>query len=110
MSFLDFLDDGNLDIFVESQLTDSIGKYMALQSVYNTVDYDAFFIKMTILSRRTFQDPLSNSEYVGGSASVYVTLLSGELTPRTANQLTQVGGKLQTPRVRFGLGRTNNYL
>ena len=54
MSFVDFFDDGNLDLIVESQLTDSNGKYIAIQPVYNTVDYDAFFIKMTILSRRTF--------------------------------------------------------
>jgi len=54
LSFLDFLDDGNLDIFVEGQLQDAAGRYIAIQPVYNTVDYDAFFIKMTILSRRNF--------------------------------------------------------
>ncbi len=61
----------------ELQIEDSSGRYLAIQPIYNTYDYDAFFLAVTLLARRQYDDPLSNSEYIGGCASVYVTLLSG---------------------------------
>jgi hypothetical protein len=61
MSFVDIYDDGNMDLIVECQFQDAAGKYIALQPVYNTNDFDAFFIKMTILARRIFEDELSNT-------------------------------------------------
>jgi hypothetical protein len=109
---VDILDDGNLDFMFHMQVADPSGtKYMTIQAVYNNVDYDAFFLTITILSSRKQSDNLfDNTEYIGGVASFFVTLLSGELAPKTANQLAQVGATLQLPYIRQGLGRTNNYL
>ena len=94
------------------QLTDTSGtKYMSLQAVYNNVDYDAFFLTISILTSKYEQESLfNNTEYIGGVASFFVTMLSGELAPKTANQLAQSGSTLQLPYIRQGLGRTNNYL
>jgi len=71
---------------------------MTIQTVYNNMDYDAFFLMITILaSIDKREDPFTNTEYIGGVASFYVTLVSGELAPRTANQLSQTGNALQLP-------------
>lgn len=112
LSFVDILEDGNLDFFFHMQITDPSGiKYTTLQAVYNNVDYDAFFLTISILTSRYEQVSLfNNTEYIGGVASFYVTMLSGELAPKTANQLAQAGSTLQLPYIRQGLGRTNNYL
>ena len=81
------------------QVADPSGiKYTTIQPVYNNVDYDAFFLMITILtSIDKRNDAFSNTEYIGGVASFYVTLLSGELAPRTGNQLSQTGNSLQLP-------------
>lgn len=112
LSFVDILEDGNLDFFFHMQMTDPSGvKYMTLQAVYNNADYDAFFLTISILTSRYEQASLfNNTEYIGGVASFFVTMLSGELAPKTANQLAQAGSTLQLPYIRQGLGRTNNYL
>lgn len=112
LSFVDILEDGNLDFFFHMQVTDTSGiKYMTLQAVYNNVDYDAFFLTISILTSKYEQESLfNNTEYIGGVASFFVTMLSGELAPKTANQLAQAGSTLQLPYIRQGLGRTNNYL
>lgn len=112
LSFIDILEDGNLDFFFHMQMTDPSGvKYMTLQAVYNNLDYDAFFLTISILTSKYEQDSLfNNTEYIGGVASFFVTMLSGELAPKTANQLAQAGSTLQLPYIRQGLGRTNNYL
>lgn len=84
---------------------------MTIQPVYNNVDYDAFFVTIAILTAKTTKKNLfQNTEYIGGVASFFVTLLSGQLAPKTANQLGQAGSTLKLPYIRAGLGRTNNYL
>ncbi len=94
----------------EVQLIDEKGRYLSIQPVYNNYGYDAFFLTITLLAPRNMTDYLRNTEYIGGCTSFYVTLLSGELAPRTGTQLSQTGFALQLPMARFGLGRTNNYL
>jgi hypothetical protein len=111
LSFIDILDDGHLDFMFHMQVTDPTGlKYITIQAVYNNVDYDAFFLTITIFTSRDQGDLFANTEYIGGVASFYVTQLSGILTPKTGNQLSQSGNALQLPYIRQGLGRTNNYL
>lgn len=110
ISFIDIFEDGNLDFIAEVQKEDSKGRYLTIQPVYNNYGYDAFFLTITLLAPRNHLDLLMNTEYIGGCASFYVTLLSGELAPRTGIQMSQTGSTLQIPSIRFGLGRTNNYL
>lgn len=99
-----------MDLMLNMQVVDEAGKHwLMIQPIYNNIDYDAFFLTITILAPRS-TDLLTNTEYIGGCASFYVTLLSGELAPKSANQLTQCGPSLQLPYIRQGLGRTNNYL
>lgn len=111
LSFIDILDDGHLDFFFHLQVSDSTGlKFITLQAIYNNVDYDAFFMTITIFTSLNQADLFENTEYIGGVASFYVTLISGLLAPKTGNQLAQTGNALQLPYIRQGLGRTNNYL
>jgi hypothetical protein len=96
---------------LNQQITDASGlKALVLQPIYNNVDYDAFFLTITILAGNDAVNLLWNTAYAGGCAALYVTTLSGELAPKTANQLSQPGSTLQLPSIRMGLGRTNNYL
>ncbi len=74
------------------------------------MDYDAFFLKITIYAALDHVNIFAHTEYIGGVASFYVTLLSGVLQPKTGNQLAQTGSALQLPYIHSGLGRTNNYL
>lgn len=94
----------------EIQVEDSSGRYLKVQPIYNNYGYDAFFMRISLLVPSNLQDVLTNTEYIGGCASFYVTLLSGELTPKTGSQLMQTGQVLELPSIRFGLGRTNNYI
>jgi len=111
LSFLDFYQDGNLDLIANVQKINSEGKrYLTIQAVYNNVGYDAFFLTLTLMTYRNRVAYLDNTEYIGGVGSFYVSLLSGELAPKTGNQMSQVGSTLQLPFIRYGLGRTNNYL
>lgn len=82
------------------QVADPTGiKYTTIQTVFNNVDYDAFFLTITIYSSLSNGDILTHTEYIGGVASFYVTLLSGVLQPRTGNQLSQAGNALQLPYI-----------
>jgi hypothetical protein len=111
LSFIDILDDGHLDFMFHMQVVDPTGiKYTTIQAVYNNVDYDAFFMTITIFTYLDKGEFFANTEYIGGVASFYVTLISGVLAPKTGNQLAQTGSALQLPYIRLGLGRTNNYL
>ena len=111
ISFLDFYQDGNLDLIANVQKINSEGlRYLTMQPIYNNIGYDAFFLTISLMSYRSQVDLLQNTEYIGGVASFYVSLLSGELAPKTGNQLSQTGATLQLPFIRYGLGRTNNYL
>lgn len=111
ISFLDFYQDGTLDLMANVQKLNSEGKrYHSIQPIYNNVGYDAFFLTLTLMGYRNYKTLLRNTEYVGACASFYVTLLSGELAPKTGNQMSQTGAVMQLPFLRFGLGRTNNYL
>jgi len=111
LSFVDIGEDGSLDMMLNQQIVDSSGlKALVLQPIYNNADYDAFFLTITILAGNDIVNLLENTEYAGGCAALYVTTLSGEWAPKTANQLSQPGNALQLPYIRLGLGRTNNYL
>jgi hypothetical protein len=82
------------------QVADPTGiKYTTIQTVYNNMDYDAFFLTITIYSSLNDGDIFAHTEYIGGVASFYVTLLSGVLQPRTGNQLSQTGNALQLPYI-----------
>lgn len=50
--------------------------YSILQPIYNNLDYDAFFLEITILNAKTISSE-HNTEYIGGVASFYVTAISG---------------------------------
>lgn len=53
LSFVDIFEEGNLDFMFHMQVTDPSGlKYMTVQAVYNNLDYDAFFLTITILSAK----------------------------------------------------------
>ena len=96
LSFLDLGNDGRLDWIVETL------NEPHLQPVYNNIDYDAFFLNAWLTKESDL--------LVGGGVAMYVTLLSGELAPQTANQFSQAGSTLQLPYIHLGLGRTNNYV
>ena len=53
---------------------------------------------------------MKNGEFIGAVVSFYVTLLSGELKGRVGVQMSQSGNVMELPYLRFGLGRTNNYI
>lgn len=111
LSFIDIFEDGNLDLMYHAQMTDSSGyRTVIIQPVYNNIDYDAFFLSILLLSSQNTNTLMMNTEYIGGVASLYVTLLSGEFAAKTGNQLSQAGRTLQLPNIRLGLGRTNNYI
>lgn len=51
LSFIDIFEDGTLDFMLNVQITDAKGsKTMIIQPVYNNIDYDAFFLTLTILA------------------------------------------------------------
>ena len=63
-----------------------------------------------MLSKQNTQNQFQSSQFIGATASFYVTLLSGTMAPKSANQLSQTGRSLQIPFIYQGLGRTNNYI
>ena len=56
LSFVDIYNDGNLDFIAEVQVEDEKGRYLHLQPVYNNYGYDAFFLTLTLLAPRHFDD------------------------------------------------------
>ena len=110
ISFLDILEDGSLDLFAQLPTENNSGRYLTITPIFNNNDYDAFFLSVTVLHRWNSVKLLNNTEYVGACVTVFVYELSGQLVPKTGTQMSQSGVVMQMPVIRFGLGRTNNYL
>lgn len=59
LSFIDIGEDGSLDMILNQQIVDNSGsKALILQPIYNNVDYDAFFLTITILTGNNVQNLL----------------------------------------------------
>ena len=43
------------------QTSDEKGKYLTIQPIFNNVDYDAFFLTLTLLSHRTNINLMKNT-------------------------------------------------
>lgn len=119
-AFYDFYQDGILDIiFVKSQLN-GISKPIAFR---NTLDYDANFVKVMVLTGLTNKHKPDKKTPLGKKKRTYGTNLPG---PRIAYNTTKPDGDhqastsvqipqsayfaLHLPYTIFGLGRTPNFL
>jgi len=117
--FFDFLQDGVLDlIFVHAQ-----GTMFNVSAYRNTLDYDANFVKVMVVTGLTNAEHPLNPGPLRKSAGVYGTNLPGpkvmyqtttqEGDPRVAvaTQIPQSAHfTLNLPYTIFGLGRTPNFI
>lgn len=118
-SFYDFYQDGILDVI----LTEKVGNQYRPRAFRNTLDYDANFVKVIVLTGLTNIKPPSTRTPLGRTKNYYGTNLPGPLIEyRTTNQdgtplhgaspqLSQSAYmSLQLPYTVFGLGRTPNFV
>lgn len=120
-AFYDFYQDGILDvIFVEKQSNNNQSKPLAFR---NTLDYDANFVKVIVLTGLTNSHAPTKLTPLGRKKRTYGTNLPG---PRIAYYTTKPDGdnqestsvqipqsayfSLHLPYTIFGLGRTPNFV
>lgn len=118
-SFYDFYQDGILDIV----MVEKVGNQYRPRAFRNTLDYDANFVKVIVLTGLTNSKPPSTRTPLGRTKIYYGTNLPG---PRIEYHTISQDGKpkngaspqltqsaylsLQLPYTVFGLGRTPNFV
>lgn len=118
-SFYDFYQDGILDVI----LLEKNGKKFKPLAFRNTLDYDANFVKVIVLTGLTNKKPPAKETPFGGKRRNYGTNLPGpriKYTTTTQEGTPQHGGSCQLPQSAymslhlpytiFGLGRTPNFV
>lgn len=119
-AFYDFFQDGILDVLMVEKQNEKIFKTVAFR---NTLDYDANFVKVIVLTGLKNQNSTEIRTPLGRRKRTYGTNLPGpriEYSTTTQEGLPQHGASaqlpqsayfsLQLPYTIFGLGRTPNFV
>ncbi|XP_046390791.1 T-cell immunomodulatory protein isoform X2 [Ischnura elegans] len=130
-TFFDFYQNGVLDVIIVHQPSDRGNKdHLEMAAFKNDLDYDANFVKVTVLAGECLagnkefscverggswgeHGPKSRygANLPGPSVSYHTTTQEGEVQESTAAQLSQSAHfALQLPYCIFGLGRTPNFV